>query len=204
MGQSYFQQRAEDTLAMRENRSRYQVHRHGGKFGINDTPDYLAMNPNGLIPVLEDGDLVLWESNAILRYLSKKYASNSYYPPEAACRALIDQWMDWQLATLWPAMKPLYINLARKPEAERDHAVTEASRDKSLALWSMLEARLSPGGWIVGTALSLAEITLGPFLHRWFALSPKAASRQPALYDLYCRLSERPAYQEHVISQPFH
>lgn len=176
----------------------------GGKFGINDTLDYLDKNPNGLVPVLEDGDMVLWESNAILRYLAEKYGKESYYPREATSRAQIDQWMDWQLATLWPAMKPFYINLARKPEAERDHAATEASREKSLALWSMLETRLSPGEWIAGTAPSLAEIALGPFLHRWFALYPEAASRQPILHDLYSRLLERLEYREHVSTQPFH
>lgn len=175
----------------------------GGKFGINDTTDYLAKNPNGLVPVLEDGELVLWESNAILRYLSGQYGNDIYYPHEASSRARIDQWMDWQLGTLWPAMKPFYINLARKPEAERDHAATEASRDKSLALWSMLEARLSPGEWIVHNAPSLAEISLGPFLHRWFALYPEAATRQPILHDLYSRLLERPTYREHVTVHAF-
>jgi glutathione S-transferase len=175
----------------------------GGKFGNTDTPEYLSKNPNGLIPVLEDEDLVLWESNAILRYVSAKHGNNSFYPTDAADRAVVDQWMDWQLGTLWPGMRPFFIDLTRTPEAEREHAITEALRDKSFALWSVLETYFTSREWIAGTAMSLAEIALGPILHRWFALYPEAASQQPALYRLYQQLTERPAYQEHVIAQPF-
>lgn len=175
----------------------------GGAFGQTDSPAYRAKNPNGLVPMLEDGELVLWESNSILRYLSGQYGRDRFYPQVAANQALMGQWMDWQLSSLWPNMRPFFISLARTAEAERDLAATEAARQRSFVLWSMLDNALDSRQWIVGSAPSLAEIALGPFLHRWFVLYPEAASGQPALHRLYQRLAARPAYREQVMAQPF-
>lgn len=175
----------------------------GGKFGNTDTAAFRSKNPNGLIPVFEDNGLVLWESNAILRYLAVSSASQAFYPARPATRGLIDQWMDWQLGTLWPCMRPYFISLARTPEKERDQNATDAARDKTFALWSILENSLMSSEGIVDPGLSLADIALGPFLHRWFTLNPAALNQQPRLHRLYQRLSERPAYQQHIIAQPF-
>ncbi|WP_018403863.1 glutathione S-transferase family protein [Marinobacter gelidimuriae] len=175
----------------------------GGKFGNTDTAAFRSKNPNGLIPIFEDNALVLWESNAILRYLAVNCANQAFYPAEPTTRGLVDQWMDWQLGTLWPCMRPYFISLALTPEKERDHNATDAARDKTFALWSILEGSLVSSDWIVGHAPSLADIALGPFLHRWFTLNPAALNQQPRLRELYHRLSERPAYQQHIMAQPF-
>ncbi len=117
----------------------------GGPFGIVKTPEYQAKNPNGLIPLLEDGDFVLWESNAIVRYLCAKYAHATLYPEPLAARADADRWMDWQATTLQPAMGPAFMQLIRAPAAERNTAAIEESARKTEPLMAVLDAQLAAG-----------------------------------------------------------
>src|SRR3712207_2889948 len=104
----------------------------GTPFGVNDTPDFLRMNPNGLVPVIDEGSFVLWESNAIVRYLAARYAGGLLWPEDLRVRADADRWMDWQATTFLPAVSPAFMNLVRTPEAKRDANAVEASREKKI------------------------------------------------------------------------
>ncbi|NBX99770.1 MAG: glutathione S-transferase [Burkholderiaceae bacterium] len=95
----------------------------GLHFGINTTSDYLKLNPNGLVPTLQDGQLTLWESNSILRYLARTYdAAGTFFPSDNISQANSDKWLDWQISTLWPALRLPFLGLTRVPEAERNYA----------------------------------------------------------------------------------
>ena len=152
----------------------------GAAFGKNKTPEYLAMNPNGLVPVIEDGGHVMWESNAILRYLCAKHSAGKLCPGDLATRATADQWMDWQACALVPAMHSAFWTLIRTPVAERDPAVVEASRVKTEAAMEILEAHLSKHEWVAGQSVTMAELALVPTVHRWFGLPMENVPRPHA------------------------
>src|SRR6476620_5612795 len=116
----------------------------GGAFGKNKEAPYLAMNPNGLVPTLEEEDgFTLWESNSIVRYLAGKFdKSGTLEPKDAKQRALASQWMDWQLSVLGPAITPAFWGLIRTPEDKRDPAAIKASQDKTSTAMKMLDAQL--------------------------------------------------------------
>lgn len=170
----------------------------GGEFGRTHEPDYLAMNPNALVPTLVEADgFTLWESNAILRYLAATQApGNRIYPTDSRLRADAERWMDWQLASLNTQMTPLFIGLVRTPEAKRDAPAIAAAHDRAEALWTMVDARLAGRAFMTGEALSVADIALGPYVHRWFAL-PIARREMPALAAWYARLLQHEGYRQH-------
>src|SRR6266852_5561281 len=105
----------------------------GGPFGKNNEPAYLAMNPNGLVPTLEEDDFVLWESNSVVRYLASKYGAGTLEPADLRARASASRWMDWQLTTTAPAIQPLFWGLIRTPPEKRDHAAINAAKEKVAA-----------------------------------------------------------------------
>jgi glutathione S-transferase len=164
----------------------------GGPFGIVKTPEYQAKNPNGLIPLLEDGDFVLWESNAIVRYLCAKYAHATLYPEPLAARADADRWMDWQATTLQPAMGPAFMQLIRAPAAERNTAAIEESARKTEPLMAVLDAQLAGREFVCGAQFTMADIVLGCAAHRWFGL-PLARTARPNVERWYAALMRRPA-----------
>lgn len=164
----------------------------GGKFGIVKTPEYLAKNPNGLIPLLEDGDFVLWESNAIVRYLCAKYAPGTLYPEPLEARADADRWMDWQATTLQPAMGPAFMQLVRAPAAERNAAAIDESARKTEPLMAILDAQLAGRAFVCGARFTMADIVLGCAAHRWFGL-PLARTARPNVERWYAALTQRPA-----------
>ena len=149
----------------------------GAAFGKNKTPEYLAMNPNGLVPVLQDGAFHLFESNAIVRYLAAKHSDGKLWPGEAHARAHADQWMDWQTTALTPAMHGAFWALIRTPEAQRDPAVIEASRVKTEEMLVILDAHLATHEWMAGGAVSVAEIAVVCAVHRWLHLPLKREKR---------------------------
>ncbi len=173
----------------------------GGPFGRSKEPFYLAMNPNARVPTIEDGEgFSTWESNSILRYLCNSRApGHALYPAEAKPRAHVERWMDWQLASLGPPMTTVFFTYVRIPEPERDMAATARARDEAKALWGIVDRQLAAGGpYLCGEALTLADIALGPYLHRWFAL-PIARADLRALRGWYDRLLERHAgFRNHV------
>ena len=145
----------------------------GLQFGINNTPEFLAINPNGLIPTIQDGQLVLWESNAILRYLARKYDQNNRFPSDINSQASADKWMDWQLTTFWPELRPAFLGLTRTPEAERNYALIRKNFETADKQLYMLEKTLQKNTYCAGNRFSLADIVLALCIHRWMLLAEK-------------------------------
>ncbi len=176
------------------------VERHdiGLEFGGNDTPEYLAKNPNGLIPTLEDGDLTVWESNTIVRYLADTYGTGDWVLNTPADRALASQWMDWYLTTMHAPLSVVFRTLIRTPEAERDMAAVEKGIAATNRLWSMLEAHLAGRDYVTGDKPSIGDIPAGCAVYRWFEMDVERP-QMPNVTAWYGRLQERTPYQEHVM-----
>ncbi len=171
----------------------------GGAFGGNDDPDYRRMNPNGLIPTMKDGELVVWESAAILRYLAARYGDEAFWPSDPARRATLDMWAEWTKTTFVPPLTlQIFWQLIRTPAAERDQARFDDGVAKLKTLSGMLDARLGDGPFLNGEKLCFADIMVGHALYRYFTLDFERASA-PNLEAYYARLQERPAYREHVM-----
>ena len=173
----------------------------GMSFGVVDTPDYRAMNPNGRVPTVVDGDLTLWESNAIVRYLAAKHAAGGLWPEDPGARADLDRWMDWQQTTFNPAMTPVFWGLVRTPADKRDPAAIAAGVEQTNAALAILDARLEGRDWIGGDAFTMADIPVGPNLHRYFNLDFEKADL-PNVRRLYDNMLARPGYVEHISSIP--
>ena len=172
----------------------------GGAFGGLDTPEFRALNPNGLIPVVRIDDTVLFESAAIVRYLAAARGSESFWPRDPLRRAELDKWAEWVKTTFQPAFfggvfGPLVF---QKPEQRNADAIAAAAK-KLEGLATMADARLARGGdYLGGDELSFADIMLGTPLYRYFTLDfPRAAT--PKLEAYYHRLTGRPAYARHVM-----
>jgi glutathione S-transferase len=173
---------------------------YGHVYGGVDTPEFLAMNPNGRVPVLRDGELVLWESCAILRYLAARYGDGgAFWPADPVARAPVDQWAEWGKVTFAAAfIHPIFWPLVRKPARERDAVAVGRAIDEFIRLAGILEAQIGEGPWVMGEAFTLADIVCGHALYRWFTLDidrPPA----PGLEAYYARLTRRPAYRAHVM-----
>ncbi|MDB5629921.1 MAG: putative glutathione S-transferase [Tardiphaga sp.] len=167
----------------------------GMAFGHNDQPHYLQMNPNGRIPTLVEGDFVLWESNAILRYLVLAHGRGATLYPEAAkIRAGIERWLDWTLSTLQPAERPVFWGLVRTPAAERDMAALQRDTDAVGRLWTMIDAHLVGRDVMEGETFSLADLALGTYARRWFGVEGVVKPELPHLMRWYQRVATRPAF----------
>jgi glutathione S-transferase len=172
----------------------------GMAFGQVDEAWYRAMNPNGLVPTIEDDGRVLWESNAIVRYLCARYGQGSLYPEDAGVRAEGDRWMDWQLSTLHNDMTYLFWGLVRNAPDKQDPAEQAAAAGRVNALWSYVDAALADRAFLAGDALSMGDIPLGCVVHRWLSLPgyPGEYPDLPHLQGWYRRLGERDAYRRWV------
>jgi glutathione S-transferase len=174
----------------------------GGPFGKNREAAYLAMNPNGLVPTLEEDDgFLLWESNSILRYLAAKHQAAVLEPKDLRVRALAHQWMDWQLSVLGPAITPVFWNLVRTPPEKRDHAAVEAGKKKTADAVRMMDERLGKTTFLAGDAFSYGDIPAGVMVRRYRDLVPD----RPAFDNVerwYAAIAARPAFAEHVTKIP--
>jgi glutathione S-transferase len=170
----------------------------GGAFGKVNEPWYLAMNPNARVPTIDDDGFILWESNSISRYLACQYGFGKLYPVLAQARADVERWMDWQLAVLGPAMTPVFWQLIRTPAEKRDHNAVEASRKASIDALKMLEAHLVSRDFLGGSTLTIGDIAVAPFMHRWYHL-PIERPKMPNLEKYYARVGERPGYRTHIM-----
>jgi glutathione S-transferase len=176
----------------------YRRYDAGGLFGGTDEDEYLARNPTGLVPTISDGDLTLWESNAIVRYLSASYGAGSLWPEDPAERALADKWMDYQLGTLFPAFKDALLGLVRTPQEQRNPEKIDASVRATAYALSVLDAHLGDNEYVAGPSLTMGDIALGSLLYRWLELEID----RPGLASIRAwheRLTTRPAYQKTVM-----
>lgn len=168
----------------------------GGAFGRNDTPEYLAMNPNGRVPVVIDGDFVMWESNSIVRYLARKRKSG-FYPSDFRVRQTIERWMDWELSLCAPRHVPVFIGLVRTKPEDRNQATIDAAVQQWNAAMTILDAQLSDNDYVAGEQFTLADIPLAPIAHRWLELDIERPDA-PNIRRWYDTLAERPAMQTWV------
>lgn len=168
----------------------------GGTFGGLDDANYGAKNPNRRIPTLEDGNLIVWESHAILRYLGARYGAGSLWPTEPAARAPVDMWLDWFHTEGYAHMRHVFWQLVRTPEAERDLDLVARERDLLDAKMALVDAQLARTAFIAGAAFTLADIPMGLLADRWFRL-PIARTDYGHLRRWYDGLTARPAYQDY-------
>lgn len=170
---------------------------YGREFGGNKTPEYLALNPNGLVPTIIDDGFVLWESNSCVRYLAARYGKGKLWPADLQLAASASRWMDWQLSTVAPPTTTLFSGLVRKENVLT--ADLEAARKRGGEVWKMLDAQLAKTPFVAGQELSVGDIALGNAIHRWFKF-PLERPDLPNLKAWYERLCARPAYQKHIAS----
>ena len=164
----------------------------GAAFGVTKTPGYLARNPNALVPTLEDGDFVLWESNVIVRYLCAKHAAGTLYPQDLHARFEAERWMDWQQTTLNPAGREAFIQLVRTPADRRDQAALDRSVRATQPLLAILDAQLAQHAFMAGDRLTMADIPIACEMHRWWGL-PLQHGEHPHLRRWYDGLRALPA-----------
>ena len=170
----------------------------GMQFGVNDTPEYKAMNPNGLVPTIDDEGFVLWESHAIVRYLARKHGAGTLWPDDARINADADRWMDWYHTTLWPDMGPLFWNLVRTAPEKRNLALVEEKRVKLAKSLAIVDAHLANRDYLAGRTLTMGDVPMGIAAWRWFEL-PIERPHLPNLERWYMRIRERPAYAKHCM-----
>ncbi len=170
----------------------------GGRFGVVNTPEFRKLNPNGLVPTLEDDGFVLWESHAIVRYLSAKYASGNLWPIDVRVRAEADRWMDWKTTTFWPAIRALFLGMVRTPADQRDPRAIEDSRVRTANVLGIVDAHLASRRFLAGDALTMGDLPLGCAIWRWMAL-PIERPVLPNVQRWFDALTERPAYKKVVM-----
>ncbi len=166
----------------------------GGTFGMDAA--YRALNPNALIPTIDDNGFVLWESNAILRYLAARYAP-ALWPAEPAARALADRWMDWQFGYA-DAQRDAFVNLVRRPAENRDAEAVARSVAASARLMAILDDALAQSPWLSGNDFGLGDIPMGVYAYTWFTLDIPRPDL-PALDNWYRRLTERAGFARQVM-----
>lgn len=169
---------------------------YGGVYGKTKTPDYLAMNPMGLIPVLRDGPVTMFESGAILRYLAARYGTEPFYPAEPATRAPIDLWAEWGKVTLAPAITSIFLLVTRVPPSKRDAAAIAGAVEKAERLLAILGERIGDGPWLAGKHFTYADIPVAYLLYRYFTM-PIERRPRTRIEAYYERLQERPAFVTH-------
>ena len=170
----------------------------GGPFGGLEGPEYAALNPNRLIPVLQDGATTVWESNAIVRYLAGRYGSGGLWPEDPGVRSEADRWMDWQLTTLQPAIGPIFLGLIRTQPEKRDMALIDASAERLAQAMTILDRHLAGRPFVAGDRLTMGDIPVGCVCWRYANLDV-ARPHLPNIAAYRARLEERPGYRAQVM-----
>ena len=174
----------------------------GGSFGKTKEAAYLAMNPNSLVPTLEEEDgFTLWESNSIVRYLAAKHANRTLEPADLKTRALAQKWMDWQLSVMAPAITPVFWQLIRTPADKRDMNAVAAGKEKTIAAAKIMDAQLGKTQFLAGSEFSYGDIPVGIMIYRYMQLIPERPAT-PNLDRWYAAIASRPAFKEQVASVP--
>jgi glutathione S-transferase len=178
----------------------YESINAGGAFGLNDQPQFLARNPNGVVPMIEDGDFVLWESNAIVRYLAGQYAPDSaLYPGSAKARAQADKWMDWTTSSFAGPFRTVFWGVLRTPAAQQDWHQINVAKVTVEGLLRIVDKALAAQPYLSGAAFGMGDIPLGSFIYAWFEM-PIERIDLPHLKAWYERLQQRPAYRSAVMT----
>jgi glutathione S-transferase len=164
----------------------------GLSFGIVQTPEYLARNPNGLVPLFEDDQVQLWESNVIVRYLCARHAPDTLYPLALPARFDAERWMDWQQTTLNPAGRTAFVQWIRTPAERRDEAAIAASVAATEPLLALLDDQLARRPFIAGDRLTMADFPIACEVHRWIHL-PRPRVERPHLDRWYAGILARPS-----------
>ena len=168
----------------------------GMQYGVVNTPEYRKMNPNGLVPTIDDDGFVLWESHTIARYLAAKHSAGKLWPTDARTRAEAERWMDWAF-TFQGAFRPVFWGLVRTPPEKRDAAAIEEGRKKCAELLGYFDTALSGRKYVAGDSFTVGDIPLGCHVHLWMRL-PIERPKHAALEAWFSRLLERPAYRKVV------
>lgn len=184
--------------AVGELKLKHVRHDAGMTFGIVGTDDYAAMNPNRRVPTLKDDDLIIWESNAIVRYLAAKYGDETFWPADPGRRALLDRWHDWTTANLMEDLRIVFWGLIRTKEADRDMGAIHASVERLGETMAILDGELKDKAFLDGDSLTFGDIVPGTAINRYFAL-PIKRPRLAHVEAWYERLKKRPAFDEHVM-----
>lgn len=170
----------------------------GGAHGGLNEPAYRAMNPNGLVPTLQDGDLTVWESHATLRYLAATYGENLLWPADPRERALVDQWTDWTATTFQPGWIAVFWLFVRTPREQHDEKAIAAALAKTIAALRIADANLAERDYLAGDSLTYADIAAGVALYRWFTMDIDRPA-MPGVENWYLRLQRRPAFRKAVM-----
>ncbi len=168
----------------------------GMQFGVTKTPEYLAMNPNSLVPTIEDDGFVLWESHTIVRYLAAKHGMGTLCPSDLKARADVERWMDWAF-TFQNAMRAVFWNLIRTAPEKRDMKAVEEGRAQSAKLLEVLERNLQSKPYVGGNAFTMGDIPIGCEVQRWMRV-PIERPAFPKVQAWFDRLGERAAFRKFV------
>jgi glutathione S-transferase len=171
----------------------------GMAFGRNTEPAYLAMNPNGRVPTLVDGDYVLWESNSVMRYLALAYGKGlPIYPPAPKQRAGVDRWLDWTLSTMQPVDRPVFWALVRTPVEKRDMVAIQKDVDAEAVQWRIVDHQLASRRFIEGDDFTLADIALGAYARRWLGVEGVNKPQLVHLDRWFAQFASRPGFQQFI------
>ena len=176
----------------------YTLQLAGGSFGKLDTPEFAQINPNRMIPAIRDGDFALWESLAIVRYLCDSYGAGGLSPADPQTRAVADQWMEWSASRAFMPVIYLFFATVRTQPADRDPAKIAALRDEAHAALTILDGHLARQPYVCGASFTMGDIPLGCIAYRYFTVDVERPAL-PHVEAWYQRLTERPAYQAHVM-----
>lgn len=173
---------------------------YGRGFKSPNSPEYLELNPNAYVPTISDDGFVLWESNSIVRYLCSKHNRADLLPTDLQKRAIVDQWMDWTLATLTPAIAPFFHWLVVGNEKYGAPEIQAEALVNGTRILGILDAQLAKTGrYAAGDSITAADFSMGIYVHRWFTMDIQQRPDLPNLSTYYALLSERPAYQETIV-----
>ena len=184
--------------ALEELRVPYERTDAGMAFGVVNEPFYKKMNPNSRVPTIDDDGFVLWESNAIVRYLAAKHGAGSLYPNDLRQRADSDRWMDWASVHVGPVITPVFWGLIRTPVEKRNMAQIEADAEKTGQQFQVLEQGLDGKDYVAGKSFTMGDIVIGVNVYRWYGLDVKRP-KLPRVEAYYERLKQRPAFQKHIM-----
>ncbi|MDR6960668.1 glutathione S-transferase [Pseudomonas brassicacearum] len=178
----------------------YEAIDAGGAFGVVDTPEYRAKNPNGRVPMIEDDGFVLWESNTIVRYLAARHASGSpWYPADLQARAKAEKWMDWTTSSFAGPFRTVFWGVLRTPAEQQDWVAIKAAIKECEHLLAMVEQTLSEQPYLSGDEIGIGDIPLGSFIYAWLEM-PIERAALPHVQAWYARLQQRPAYRKAVMT----